>query len=455
MCASHIQHHVLVEFEKVESVDAILKSATHIKLDQVIPVHSSMLYFRKLKAKHLHAPKLKFPVKYAKLPVKDKHFLEVLQNSKTAAQQVQKCYSILKLDDLGLRLRFQTAHQLERCFSGIFPDMEALPFGSSVNGFGKMGCDLDLYINFQSNRSENEESRLVFQTKRLHDNERHQCSDFVRIIGDLIEIFAPGIFNVTKILKARVPIVKFDHRITGVECDLSLSNMSAIYMSELLYIYGEIDWRVRPVIFTIRKWAQSQGITSGNPGGYITNFSLTLLIIFYLQQKKVLPTLLELRSKALLNDLRITDTNVDCTFLRDISMLRNIEPHGEDPYALLRGFFDYYAGFDFKVDAVCLRQGAVLRKKDSSPIYICNPLEPSLNVSRNVTYREMENFRTGCRDAAWRLENAEKRHFDNSWGIISLFVHKVRNTNPGLNVADVMREREPESEESDFILASK
>ena len=69
-------------------------------------------------------------------------------------------------------------------------------------------------------------------------------------------------------------------------------------MSELLYLYGEIDWRVRPVIFAIRQWAQLQGITCENPGGYITNFSLTLLILFYLQQKKVIPTLLDLKKKA-------------------------------------------------------------------------------------------------------------------------------------------------------------
>ena len=66
--------------------------------------------------------------------------------------QVQKCYTELKLNDLGLRLRFHTAYQLERCFLGVCPDMKALPFGSSVNGFGKMGCDLDLYISFDSKR---------------------------------------------------------------------------------------------------------------------------------------------------------------------------------------------------------------------------------------------------------------------------------------------------------------
>ena len=137
--------------------------------------------------------------------------------------------------------------------------------------------------------------------------------------------------------------------------------------------------------------------------------------------------------------------------MRDISNIRNEEPHGEDPYSLLRGFFEYYAGFDFKVDAICLREGTVLKKRDSSPIYIYNPLEPTLNVSRNVNFREMENIQVSCRDAAFKLENAQVREYSKSWGIISLF-EKVNKT---LNVAEVMRDKETEEEKSNVFLVSK
>jgi poly(A) RNA polymerase len=30
--------------------------------------------------------------------------------------------------------------------SGMFPRIRAVPFGSSVNGFGRAGCDLDLVM---------------------------------------------------------------------------------------------------------------------------------------------------------------------------------------------------------------------------------------------------------------------------------------------------------------------
>jgi poly(A) RNA polymerase len=67
-------------------------------------------------------------------------------------------------------------------------------------------------------------------------------------------------------------------------------------MSELLYMLGAADWRVRPLVFAVRSWAREIGLTNPTPGRWITNFSLTLLVLFYLQQHTkhkgpVLPTL--------------------------------------------------------------------------------------------------------------------------------------------------------------------
>lgn len=60
--------------------------------------------------------------------------------------QIITLYDVLKLTDLEVRLRFHTAHHLERYFSGLFQNMRVLPFGSSLNGFGRKRCDLDLVL---------------------------------------------------------------------------------------------------------------------------------------------------------------------------------------------------------------------------------------------------------------------------------------------------------------------
>lgn len=57
-------------------------------------------------------------------------------------------HRLTKLNEVGTRLRFLTARQVEEALIGMFPDANAMPFGSSVNGCGKMGCDLDLVLRF-------------------------------------------------------------------------------------------------------------------------------------------------------------------------------------------------------------------------------------------------------------------------------------------------------------------
>lgn len=62
------------------------------------------------------------------------------------SEQMQVLHSITKLNDVGVRLRYLTARQIESTFSGMFPFVSVYPFGSSVNGYGRMGCDLDLVL---------------------------------------------------------------------------------------------------------------------------------------------------------------------------------------------------------------------------------------------------------------------------------------------------------------------
>ncbi|XP_058810123.1 poly(A) RNA polymerase, mitochondrial [Phymastichus coffea] len=425
------RHFVLIEFENQNSINAILAASTHVNCNQIIPVQTTMLWFRNYKQKldkklsnsladfHLYK-------NFTKI-LNENEVLKSLTMAESISHQMFLLYRVTKLNDIGIRLRFYTAHLLERCFYGLFPNIAVLPFGSSVNGFGKDGCDLDLSIILAKNKAETSASQLVFQTKSNYSHEKYETRKIIEIIADTIKVFLPGISNMRKVLEARVPIIKFHHTLTGIECDLSMTNMSAYYMSELLYIYGEIDNRVKPLIFTVRKWAESVQLTNKMvPGQCITNFSLSLMVIFFLQQKKILPTINLLKAHATRDDIRIADVCVDCTFHRDITKLQEVtKGHSQDSLEeLLREFFTFYGNFDFETKAISLKEGHTLAKPEYSALYICNPLELTFNVSKNVSFQELGRMRAAIRCAAWYLEDANSNKKSENWGLISLFLNK-------------------------------
>lgn len=314
--------------------------------------------------------------------------------------------------------------------------MRVLPFGSSINGFGSKRCDLDLVLVPDDTKEQNSTSRLIFHAKPMKIGERHETKEFMGILASTMRHFIPGIRNVRKILEARVPIIKFNYEYTHLECDLSTTNMTAIYMSELLSLYGEVDWRVRPLVTVIRKWAKSQEITSDIPGHWITNFSLSLLVLFYLQQKHILPSLKTLKSYATHHDLRHTENGIDCTFLRDIQRLPaeyKYKSNQDSLETLLHGFFEYYSSFDFYTKGICIREGAPIQKPSRSALHVVNPLETTLNVSKNVNTSELNIITEKVHDAIFMLETVDKSRNVN-WGLMSLL--KIKSY---LNIIDISK----------------
>ncbi|KAK0175650.1 hypothetical protein PV327_009384 [Microctonus hyperodae] len=450
-----IHHYVLaknsyffiIEFADIATRQALMDASTHLNCSEIIPVQSQMLWFRKIpKQKQKIMKDIPEMMKYTEKPNSETIMIP-LSEAKSINEQIQILYESWKLDDIETRLRYFTAIQLESCFSSMFPNISVLPFGSSVNGFGRKGCDLDLVLSLELNKIENANSRLIFHTKSALSEERAQTQRSMEVISMIMKHFIPCITNVRKILRARVPIIKYDHKLTGLECDLSMTNMTAIYMSELLYLYGEINSNVRPLVFTIRQWAASVGITNASPGFWITNFSLSLMVLFYLQSKKILPPLNSLQNNAQTSDIRITDTCVNCTFVRDITKWPAMNTTNCDSLEnLLSDFYCFYANYDFTTKAISLRDGKSIYKPDSSPLYICNPLEKTLNVSKNVNGVEITRFINATQNAMMLMNESNEQY---SRGLLDIFAEKrpqqqfmVKRVDKKVRIADIFRTEE-------------
>lgn len=115
----------------------------------------------------------------------------------------------------------------------------------------------------------------------------------------------------------------------------------------------------------------------------------------------------------------VTEDGINCTFLRDVNKLDHKTENSDNLGSLLKQFFEFYSHFDFSAKAVCLNEAVAITKPEHSPLYIVNPLERGLNVSKNVSLEEVQRFKSELQNAAWTMESQEIKA--TNWGILSLF----------------------------------
>jgi poly(A) RNA polymerase len=107
-------------------------------------------------------------------------------------------------------------------------------------------------------------------------------------------------------------------------------------------------------------------------------------------------------------------------------------PNTDNLETLFIGFFEFYSSFDFTTHAISLTSGVSVPKPDHSPLYIANPLERGLNVSKNVSHDEAERLRIEFRNTVWLLESvsltpqkspltASQEKADEAWGLTAIF----------------------------------
>lgn len=62
-------------------------------------------------------------------------------------QQVQCLTEASQLTEENISLRFLVCSLLRDIAGAYFPECIIRPFGSTVNSFGKLGCDLDMFLD--------------------------------------------------------------------------------------------------------------------------------------------------------------------------------------------------------------------------------------------------------------------------------------------------------------------
>lgn len=283
----------------------------------------------------------------------------------------------------------------------------------------------------QEDRGEGDLGKALELAESLK-GEKTEGAAMLELVGSILRGCVPGVYRVQTVPSARRPVVKFCHRPSGLHGDVSLSNRLALHNSRFLSLCSELDERVRPLVYTVRCWAQGRGLSGSGP--LLNNYALTLLVIYFLQTRDppVLPTVSQLTQKAG-EEEQVEVDGWDCSFPRDASRLEpsaNVEPVG----SLLAQFFSCVSSWDLRGSLLSLREGQALPVAGGlpsnlweglrlGPMNLQDPFDLSHNVAANVTSRVAGRLQNCCRAAANYCRSLQYQHRSSrgrDWGLLPL-----------------------------------
>ena len=305
-------------------------------------------------------------------------------------------------------------------------------FGSACNGFGCQNCDLDLCVDGL-------DSSLTSRSK-------------MNIIASVLKQ-CPQVKpeSVLRIPATKVPIVKFtaftvneDVASHGTEyyCDLSFSNDLAVKNTQLLKTYSRIDERVPSLGILVKYWAKTCNICDASQGS-LSSYAHMILVLHYLQKKKVVPVLQELIPKERDSCPEIIIDECNVWFFEDLDKLKDVWPEGfgenknqESLLELFFGFLKYYGQeFDFENNVITCRTSQTVTRKEKNwekhnkrSLAIENPFLINKSLSReqhsSVFHYIVSCFRATYNHLVSRVTSFDPRFTESSAEIEALFDFK-------------------------------
>lgn len=267
-----------------------------------------------------------------------------------------------------VRRRQRLITRVARAVNGACPSArpyEVVSFGSTVHGLDASTSDLDLV---------------------LLDPDRPDGYLGVDDAASLPKVYNPrwlanvlrksGFSAVQAIVHASVPIVKFSDG--SINADLSVGESFGARNSVLISHYMHCSPVLRPLCLAIKWWAKSRHLCdpSGKDGPpSFSSYTLILLAIAYLQHLSQLP---DLQAPAFVEEVGAVRTvlwtrprssarksQVPAPF--DTTFCAGAPPSWPHPPPLdlgaaLKGFFAFYADFDFRAAIITVRSGQYLAR---------------------------------------------------------------------------------------------
>ncbi|KAF9581036.1 hypothetical protein BGW38_002097, partial [Lunasporangiospora selenospora] len=264
--------------------------------------------------------------------------------------------------------RIRLIQKIEQILEKEWPgrDIQAKPFGSTVNELGTRTSDVDI---------------CIFTT--------WSGLTGVQMLADAFQ--KHGMQKIFCVPQAKVPIVKFWDPELHLSCDLNINTRLGMVNTRLVKTYVGIDARVRPFAMVIKHWARKRVLNDAANGGTISTYTWICIALNFLQMRSppILPSLHDMEH-ILADDNEVINGN-NTSFCEDLSRMEGFGlANKESLGGLLYAFFRRYAvEFDYDNQVISLRHGCYLTKETKGwnipgKHYRLLCVEEPIDTSRNL-----------------------------------------------------------------------
>ncbi|OQV23598.1 putative Speckle targeted PIP5K1A-regulated poly(A) polymerase [Hypsibius exemplaris] len=361
------------------------------------------------------------------------HHMPFLGLSVDGLEQMALLVHNVELKEGELLARAHVCSQLEQTFRRVFRNCRMRMYGSSANTFGVRGSDIDAYLDLCLDSPEaNQEfpprekpikwyynNITQLQQNPYHPGElKHFTKQEILALMERLMRYLAKLHDwdyIQGIPSARTPILKLHQARSNMRVDISFSSKMVFQNTGLLILYSYLDPRMRPLVYTLRRWAETKELCGDTA---FTKYALTMLLVFFLHQTKpaVLPTpeqiVFWMETE---KDTPLPGPSGDApppggkfSFDMPVNHIRHIATiippslNKSSPAELLVQFFNFYVDFPFTNHVMCGYTGEVLPVEDFPVpeegfrfryVNLQDPFDLAHNIAKSVCLTTFISFR--------------------------------------------------------------
>lgn len=283
--------------------------------------------------------------------------------------QVQELVSMIMPTSESDRIVDRLAEAIKLFLSNTLPEAEVLGFTSGDlsrrKAFGVAVPDVDIVINISPDdmakrlNARPQKTQLLASkpdARKLQKSAIRMCTDKLVSAGGFKfrrSAFSGNEPKVTLLAPAELGIFS-----DAVPIDLHVNTVVPLHSAALLTECGHIDARAKELILLVRRWTKDRGICH-HPKGHFSPYIWSLLTIYFLQvgpreEGALLPPLekFEAASKLMKPGARSVSPKTEKWHPKTVESVQK-----QTAARLLQAFMKFYADFDWKLEAVCVRSG--------------------------------------------------------------------------------------------------